>query len=475
MPPLLNEQQRQRAIQLMEAYLASRGIDGRPTLEEVRQRDERRAHVIQSQLRPLLDAYLSNDLPLGEFKSKIDGTNKREDHWGFKGIKGQMFFNMLVNVGDEDDVNAELRAVLPVPSDDDTARSRLRTFASFVKSVGELHVESGGTKHQRPKIGSVPFFVSYFWQVQDLKTWPVFYTATERAFSDLNLWQQPEDAGEAYVHFKQMQEELADVFSQAAERPFNLYDVEHVFYHHNGNPYEAAVTAQSSSNRVSLTSPAAEDSISVPPEPASTPIKAQQPLTSLPTSYVPPIVSVLPALAAHEAWTVPAAEASGMSVDRAFEKHVDAALSILGYDTKLLGQGQGRVPDGHAVAHEHSYGLLWDAKVRRGGYSMGTDDRTIRDYVDSHGRNLKGRRLRNLYYVLVSSTFPSDFETAVRMLKMETDVSEVIFLEASALVAMVDLKLRDPHGLSSGPDGLQRLFSNSGILTAADVRSALEN
>lgn len=48
-------------------------------------------------------------------------------------------------------------------------------------------------------------------------------------------------------------------------------------------------------------------------------------------------------------------------------------------------------------------------------------------------------------------------------------MNEVILIEADALVAMVDAKLRSPLQVTLGPDGLQRLFSSSGILSAADV------
>jgi hypothetical protein len=56
---------------------------------------------------------------------------------------------------------------------------------------------------------------------------------------------------------------------------------------------------------------------------------------------------------------------------------------MLGYETKLLGQGQGRVPDGRALAHDENYAILWDAKIRGDSYSLGTDDRTIREYINT--------------------------------------------------------------------------------------------
>jgi hypothetical protein len=56
---------------------------------------------------------------------------------------------------------------------------------------------------------------------------------------------------------------------------------------------------------------------------------------------------------------------------------------------------------------------------------------------------------------------------------METDVNEVSLVEAEALVAMVDLKLRAPLSITLGPDGLQRLFTFSGVLTSEMVREFL--
>lgn len=112
--------------------------------------------------------------------------------------------------------------------------------------------------------------------------------------------------------------------------------------------------------------------------------------------------------------------------------------------------------------------------MRADGYSIGTDDRTIREYVTTQSRELKRRKLlRNIYYAIISSGFRDDYDDVVRMVKMETDVNEVCLIEAEALVAMVDAKLRDPLQLTLGPDGIQRIFSNSGVLTSDNVREIL--
>jgi len=105
---------------------------------------------------------------------------------------------------------------------------------------------------------------------------------------------------------------------------------------------------------------------------------------------------------------------------------------------------------------------------------MGTDDRAVKEYITTQSRELKKRRgLRNIYYLIVSSEFADDYDDAIRSLKMETDVNEVCLVEADALIAMVEARMRSPREVSLGPDGLQRLFSVSGVLSADVVRENL--
>ena len=52
-------------------------------------------------------------------------------------------------------------------------------------------------------------------------------------------------------------------------------------------------------------------------------------------------------------------------------------------------------------------------------------------------------------------------------------MNEVGLVEADTLVALVDAKLRAPLQVTLGPDGIQRLFSVSGVLSADTVRESL--
>lgn len=446
----------------MRGYLAAPpNPDGRTPQVVQRERDERRAQLIDSELKPLVQSYLQGHVALSAFKSQIDSLNKRHEYWGFKGIKGQMFFNMITNTAtDENQCDRELKQALAVPATEDVAKALIMAFAGYATGLGDLHVKAGGSKHGRPKVGSVPYFLSYFWQIQDRLKWPVFYTNTVNTLGDMNLWQPTGELANDYVAYKRTHEELCRLYTEASGQAFGLYDVEHVFWFKGGNPFggdtplpkERARDAAGAAERTSLAATG----------------------SGLPDGYVPPIVAALLSMARNDPRLQEAAKKGGTSIERAFEKGVDAAFTILGYDTRLLGQGQGRVPDGLATAPDDYYAILWDAKAREKPYSMGTDDRAIREYVTSQSRELRrNRSLRNIYYVIVSSTFVDDFDGAIRSLKMETEVNEVVLLEAEALVAIVDARLRNPRELTLGPDGIQRLFSSSGRLSPDDVRELL--
>lgn len=458
--PILNDTQRQRAAEVMEEYLnAPVSKEGKTPLQDDFELDANRVAVIQAQLQPLLSNFLNGQISVQDFKSSVDSINKKNELWGFKGIKGQMFFNMVVNVADDiDECKQELISALSVPDNEVLASSRIKTFASYVKRLGEVWVNAGNTKYGTPKIGSIPFFLSYFWQIQNREVWPAFYTTSVQAMSDLNIWLPTDDIAADYVSFKQIHEELAVLFSTASGTPFDLYRVEHVFWY-KGN-LEKSVCLQPATPTVTITGNV-----------QALPVNS---IDKLPDSYLPPIISILPAIARNEPALGDAATRSGTSLPRAFEKYVDAAFTLLGYETKLLGQGNGRVPDGIALAEDFNYAILWDAKIRANGYSLGTDDRQIRDYVTTQSREMKRKRsFKNIYYIIVSSTFADDHDDLVRSIKMETDVNEVIFLEAEALVEMVNAKLRSPLQITIGPDALQRLFSSSGVLKQTSVQEML--
>ena len=378
-----------------------------------------------------------------------------------------MFFNMLLKTADDlSECDSQLRAAIREPKNEESAAAALTNFKTYVEKVGQQVIAAGGDARSKPKESSVPYFISYFWQIQNRDVWPVYYTSSVQANEDMNLWQETGNVGNDYPEYKRLHETLLKIFSEAAGRHLTLYDVEHVFWF---------------KSRQSLAGDTAVRPAATPEKPAATapatgaePALAEPPQALLPDSYVPPIVGVIPKLALNDPELQEAARRSGMTLERALEKSINAAFIVLGYETTLLGQGKGRVPDGQAIAVDDQYAIVWDAKARADGYKMGTDDRVIRDYIDTQSRILKRRgSILKVYYLIISSSFSDEFDELIETLKMQTNVNEVCLMETAALVAVVNQKLRAPLDVSLGSDGLQRLFTSSGVITEDTVLEKL--
>ena len=227
---------RRNLLEALRSYLDAPPIQGgRTPLEIEAALDNDRLSVISSQLGPLLSSYLAGGLPVEEFKRKIDGINKKNKLWGFSGIKGQMFFNMLLKVADDvDELETQLKSAIREPVSEGAAAAAINNFISYVTRIGQQFVDGGGDKYSKPKAGSIPFFLSYFWQVQKPQVWPVFYTNSVQVIESMNVWDESDDPGKSYVSYKHLHEALSKLFSDAAKRPLGLYDVKHVFWFKSG-------------------------------------------------------------------------------------------------------------------------------------------------------------------------------------------------------------------------------------------------
>jgi hypothetical protein len=462
----LTPERRDIVLDALQSYMNAPPMqDGRTPVELEVDADNKRIELIDAAIKPLLKRYLTNSIPVGDFKRQIDSINKLNPFWGFSGIKGQMFFNMLVKTaGDAAEFENQLRSAIREPLTEEDAATLLRNFQSYVTRIGQQFVDSGGEPYSKPKAGSVPFFLSYFWQIHRPDIWPVYYTNSVQMIENMNLCQVTGEVGEDYLAYKHLHETLAELFAQTARRAFTLYDIEHVFWFKSGRLLRGTSLSQAATTAELPATPNAE--VAVVGEKQQSLDQA----TMLPDGYVPPIISIIPRLALNDPELQEAARRSGTSLARALEKSINAAFTVIGYETLLLGQGTGRMPDGQAIAVDYHYAILWDAKARSDTYRMSTDDRAIRQYIDKQSAILKRERgIRNIYYLILSSSFSDDFDKLIRSLKMETYVDEVCLVEATTLVSIVDQKLRSPLSISLGSDGIQRLFSSSGRVTADDV------
>ncbi len=161
--------------------------------------------------------------------------------------------------------------------------------------------------------------------------------------------------------------------------------------------------------------------------------------------YLPPVVADLDEVATgtDEAvnWYAPAD--TDFSV--IFEQKCGTLFEMLGFDTEVLGQGSGRNPDGIAEAARSDYAVIYDAKKREDGYWIGRDDRTIREYIETHTRRLRDQGKRHIYFAIVSSSFRDTKESTLRDLRTNTDIDNIVLLNADGLQELLRMRLKEPY------------------------------
>ncbi len=188
-------------------------------------------------------------------------------------------------------------------------------------------------------------------------------------------------------------------------------------------------------------------------------------------SYIPPVVASLESLAFGSAAAVKACRALHRDPSNEFERRVGIAFQILGLTVEPMGQGYGRVADGIARCASGRWAIIYDAKAHSGGYRLKTEDRKFREYIETHIPPLRNLGIQRYYFAIVSSRFStSDLERAQELVRL-SDVKSCVFLEASALVALVEHRVKEAAAFDM--NGVERLFTITRIVTKGDVERSL--
>ncbi len=261
--------------------------------------DQKRLQLIP-EIQALLFRYHRGDLELSSFKTKLDSLNKKNRLWGFMAINGQMFFNMVVKSSQSgnktQELNNLLRKVMLIPPSINEVQKRIQEFEEFVRDLGQFSSDPRGA----PKVGSIPYFLSYLWQIQDPEKYPIYYTSMVQAFKSLDIWSPSKNAITDYVEFFDLNYLLVEKLSQKYNRKIKLWDVEHAFW------LQFKIITKKTSNTSILPVldfPQPVDQITEPV------------VMTLPESYVPPIVSVLPMMAKNDPEMIHLCRQSGRAIE----------------------------------------------------------------------------------------------------------------------------------------------------------------
>lgn len=391
---------------------------------EIEDIDARRLPAI-SAINTIINDFLAGSIEVAEFKTRNDSYNKKNNFWGFTAVKGQMFFNLLVKASDASGRLAELSSLLrKTISKPETLEEGVRKINDLELYVSSLY-ENAIDKRKAPNPGSVGYFLSYFWQIQDFRSWPVIYSSMILSFEEMGFWEQPASQSEAYREFYLINEDIKTIISAHSKLEISNWDVEHCFWNHK--------TVSVSIQKPSLHGPEIVEAKVEEYTESTVLLNASFNIYE----YVPSVVADLISQGKDT-------ESSSSAKGSRFEKSVGLIFRLLGFQVDQLGQGSGREPDLIAIYRKENIAFIVDAKAYANGYSISTgDERAIREYIRHHCARLRQIGIQRIGFILVSNSFKSDMYELSSELTWNTDIKRFVLLESEGLLHLLAYHLKD--------------------------------
>lgn len=442
----LTEEQKRNLILYLNNFMKDPTTLNDEKEEDYHTFDEKRIAAIPK-LKGLVDNFQNGKISLKEFKETNELECRKYPYWGFKNFSGQMQLNQYSNNIDDLEKEEFLRGVLAVPTDEKEAGQKIDSMAKYLSRMKE--------KTDNPK--SIPrvsqyYLLSYFWEIQNHFKWPVYYGSNRKVL--LNLGFRLDNLGsygDEYLEYIKVIKEIWKLYEDEGhgKEKYPYWFIEHILWHQfiKLGSQKPDITAKESKKTRHVTS-----------------------LYSI-GEWIPEIVSDLNELAFNREteWS----KRMGLKPEKAFETKLRFAFTLLGYETTELGQGTGREPDGVALSigvHDGDYAIVYDAKARENGFSIGTGDREIFEYIQKKKEELRRRRINKSYFVIISSEFNEAANTGlIREIYRKTQVP-VTLLKAIDLMFIIDTKLQN---LEIDHTRLEHLFLDTGLISRERIIDTL--
>lgn len=384
--------------------------------------DDSRKEAIEL-IKQIVSQFQTSTLNIYEFKTSIDSFNKRNNLWGFTATKGQMFFNQLVKNSESkiEKLTELLKNCIAKPNNLGEALSKIESLENYCLAI----FTKAKDKRKVPNPGSVGYFLSYFWQIQDHLAWPILYTSLINAYSELEIWEEKATQKESYEFFFQLNEEIKNVLGDHSKKEITNWDAEHAFWNFKGNPNKPEPKKK-------------EPKIVDVEEETVISINASFELSD----YLIPKVAKLIELGSQT-------DKSASSKGSDYEKLVAEIFKQLDFEVEILGQGSGRNPDAILRLREENTAFIVDAKAYTNGYSLGVDDRAIKEYINHYCPKLQKEGYKKIGFIIVSNSFKSNFDSFINEITWNTDIKRFILLTSEALLYLLAYKTKDRLGLST--------------------------
>jgi hypothetical protein len=418
--------------------------------------DELRKRAIPN-IQQIINQFLAGELNVHEFKTSLDGYNKRNNYWGFTAMKGQMFFNQLVKYNDDklDYLTGLLKKLIPQPESLETALDKIAELETFTRK----QYDQASNKKRVPNPRAVGYFLSYFWQIFDHGKWPVMYTSQIEAYRSIGIWDYHDWEKENFDKFFRTNEQVKAVLSSYTGEAIDNWETEHAFWYYYGNPNTVAKASEK--HKVEPTKQPEPNGNAYP---TSSAISAQE--TSLVQENVPPKFTKLIEVGKSQS-EIPASKGA------AFEELVGNTFDFLGFEVERLGQGKGRAPDLILKHLPEVTAFLVDTKAYKDSYSFGVDDRAIREYIEEYTPQLQKKGFKKIGFIIVSNGFKTSIdESFINTLTWETAIKRFFLLTSEALLYLTAYKVKSSLTVETV---IESLVHSGNLIQGEDILSKFED
>jgi hypothetical protein len=401
--------------------------------------DESRIIAIED-IKSIINSFMNGESNISVFKTALDSYNKRHNFWGFTAIKGQMFFNQLVRMHEEklNRLTELLKSLISEPKDINEALKKINELEALTKKISEVALD----KRKVPNPSSIGYFLSYFWQIHSPQNWPIMYTSLIKSFMDLGIWKDGENQIESYKYFYELNNYIKSIISEKNQKDISNWDVEHCFwFYQNKTDTNQKVKKETKNDKLS----------EIPEKQVKTSFELND--------YLPPMANKL-----IDVGNSKGKSASSKGSD--FEKLVSEIFKMLDFQVEFKGQGSGRNPDAILKVREENTAFLVDAKAYSDGYSLGIDDRAIKEYISHYCPLLSKEGYKKIGFIIVSNSFKSDFDSFINDITWNTDIRRFILVTSEALQYLLAYKIKD--NLSSAQI-VESIISCGNLITTQNI------
>lgn len=377
-------------------------------------------------IKKIINDFLNNKIDIGEFKTAIDSYNKQNNLWGFTSIKGQMFFNILFKNNDTEEQLKKLTKVLKEtisePKDIKDALKKVESLDIFCLKI----FSTAKDKRKAPNPGSVCYFLSYFWQIHNYQKWPIMYSSIIISLTDIGLWKEPVSQKEAYNAFFSLNEEIKKILSIHTKNSITNWEAEHSFWKFR------KVTGSPKSGKHKI------ETTEVLPSTITQPVF--KPNFEISDYIIPKVIKLID--------LGNQTDKTSASKGSEYEKLVAEIFKQLDFEVEILGQGKGRNPDAIIKFREENTAFIVDAKAYSSGYSLGIDDRAIKEYINHYCPKLQKEGYKKIGFIIVSNSFKSNFDGFINDITWNTDIKRFVLLTSEALLYLLAYKTKEKLTLS---------------------------